>query len=282
MIQVQGGHNKWYTLRFDNDSTEAGTFEMLFDHGIAKSMSWQQASDYTAECIANRYDNLYVAMSGGIDSEYVADVLWRNQIKFTPIILCVPYSVDHHYAMRWCRARNIEPVVFEFEMNDRRLYNEVTRLVNALGFYTNGCVITSWITQWVQQQGGHLVTGEPTLGQRYYHKPITEYMDVWWVQLISQLVFPDYDHPGGFMFYTPELFLAQAVNLNTTVDDVESRAELYGLPYRAKLNPPLEIISDKIFHNIVKINKLNWRGPVTEQGGYGWDRDQLISILKHV
>jgi hypothetical protein len=282
MITVQGGHDNWYTLHFDNESASAGNFEMSFESGLARPMSWTDAADYTAQQIAKKYDNLYLALSGGLDSEFVADVLWRNKIKFTPVIVCLPHSADHHYAIKWCRDRGIEPQVFELEFNDRRLYPEAERLINALGFYSNGCVITSWITNWVQQQQGHLITGEPTLGQRYYHRPITEFMDVWWVQLISQLVFPDYDHPAGFMIYTPEIMLSQAMHLDSSIDDVESRAKLYDLPYRAKLNPPLDIITDRILHNIINVGKLRWSGPMTEQGGHGWDRKVLIEKLQNV
>lgn len=278
MIEVQGGHNNWYTFQY-----QEGTFKMLFDSALAKPMSWDKASTYTAHKIAEKYDNLYLALSGGLDSEYVANVLWRNNIDFTPLIVCLPYSVDHHYAIKWCRDHQVEPEVIELELDDRRLYPEVERLISATGLYSHGCVINSLITNWVMQKGGYLITGEPTLGQRYNHKPITDLLDVWWIEFISQLVFPNYDHPAGFLNYTPEIFLSQALHLDTKLDDVESRAKLHGLPYRAKLSPPMPVLSDRMLHNIISINKLEGTGLTPkDNGGCEWDRTALIEKLQNV
>lgn len=281
MISVQGGHNNWYTLNF---GAVPGTdsFEMLFGSNLAQPMSWKDASNYTAHLISKRYDNLYLGLSGGLDSEYVANVLWRNNIDFVPVIICLPQSVDHHYAIKWCRDHAVEPKIFEFEFDDRRWYPEVERVVSALGFFTQACVVNSWLTNWVMQQGGHLITGEPTLGQRYFHKPITDLMDVWWIQLISQLVFPAYDHPAGFLNYTPEIFLSQALHLDTSLDDPESRAKLHELPYRAKISLPVPVISERLRHNIIKLNNLSLIAPSPKIGGCAWDRQELIQKLQHV
>lgn len=282
MIEVQGGHNSWYTFQYNNECDKPGTFKMLFDSNIATAMSWRAASDYTIQKIVEKYDNIYLALSGGLDSEYVANILWRNNVNFTPVVVCLPRCVDHHYAIKWCRDHQVEPKVFELEVDDRRLYPEVERLIAATGFYNHGCVINSWITNWVIQQGGHLVTGEPTLGQRYAHRPITDLMDVWWIEFISQLVFPDYDHPAGFLNYTPEIFLSQALHLDTLLDDVESRAKLHGLSYRAKLSPPIEIMTSRLLNNIVTVNKLEVVGHVPKNGGCEWYKQDLIKKLQHV
>lgn len=282
MISVAGGHNNWYTLKFGNKANDSDNFEMSFGSNLSKVMSWNDAADFTAKKIAERYNNIYLGLSGGLDSEFVANVLLRNNIKFTPVIVGLPKSTEHHYALKWCRDHDIEPKVFELEFEDRRLYPEVARLVKTLGFYSHGCVVSSWITNWVIQQGGHLVTGEPTLGQRYYHRPITDLMDVWWVQFISQLVFPNYDHPGGFLNYTPEIVLSQAVHLDTALDDAESRAKLHNLPYRPKLSHPLEIISTQRLVDILSIHKLHPVSLSPKNGGCGWDKKDLIEKLQHV
>lgn len=277
MTCVQGGYNNWYTLKFDGSTEDK--FEMLFDSKLARPMTWQDASDYTAQKIAENYSNLYLGLSGGLDSEYVANVFLRNNIPFTPVIICLPQSIEHDYALKWCRDHNIKPKVVEFELDDRRLYPEIARLVKALNFYSNGCVVNSWLTNWVIEQGGHLVTGEPTLGQRYYHRPITELMDVWWIQFTSQLVFPDYDHPGAFLSYTPEIFLSQALHLDTTLDDAESRSKLHNIPYRPKLRYPVEIISRPRLLDIIKIHKLQPASLSPKDGGCSWDRKTLIEKL---
>lgn len=55
------------------------------------------------------FNNIALGLSGGADSESIAELLYRNKIKFTPII--VDYvgknSHDIAYAIRWCHLRQI-------------------------------------------------------------------------------------------------------------------------------------------------------------------------------
>lgn len=277
MIEVQGGHNNWYTLRFNvGNSSDDVLFEMTFGENIAQPMSWNDAADYTAKCIAEKYENLYLGMSGGLDSEHVADILHRNNIKFTPIIGVLPAQVDHHYALRWCRLHNMEPVVIEFEFNDHRLLKIAKHMYQKIGAWTDGSIINTYLSDYVQTNGGAFLFADPTIGKRVFHKPIGEYMDVSWVQLASQLVYNNHNNPNGFMNYTPEIFLAQAQFLDITLDEVESRAKLYNLPFRAKICPALKMVSDEVIYQMIHLLKknVNWI-----PDGCGWYQTDLIKKL---
>ena len=67
------------------------------------TMSFNDAADYTANLIAHKYDNLHLCFSGGLDSEYVATVLCRNEIPFTPVILLTPNNAEIWYAFKFCK-----------------------------------------------------------------------------------------------------------------------------------------------------------------------------------
>ena len=62
-------------------------FEVEWNINNVQKMSFADASDYTALQIASKYPELYLSLSGGMDSIYVASVLHRNRIPFIPIIL---------------------------------------------------------------------------------------------------------------------------------------------------------------------------------------------------
>ncbi len=62
---------------------------------------------------------IYVAMSGGIDSEMVARAMLKEKIPFTPLILQYEKSynkMDIIYAFEFCKQRNITPEIVPFEI----------------------------------------------------------------------------------------------------------------------------------------------------------------------
>lgn len=71
-------------------------------------------------CLKILYDNLYVAMSGGIDSEFVAQTFLDLGIPFKPIIFRVSdlNELDIWWAFKWCRDNSIEPVVVDATIED--------------------------------------------------------------------------------------------------------------------------------------------------------------------
>lgn len=73
----------------------------------------------TAEYIyANKTGKLYVLYSGGMDSEYVCNVLLYLKIPFTPVIIKLQPSYNDHdveYAYKFCRDKNLKPVIFDID-----------------------------------------------------------------------------------------------------------------------------------------------------------------------
>jgi hypothetical protein len=62
---------------------------------------------------------IYVAMSGGIDSELVARVMLRERIPFTPVIARFEKNFnaeDIAFAFDFCRLHNLEPTVVDVDI----------------------------------------------------------------------------------------------------------------------------------------------------------------------
>jgi hypothetical protein len=109
--------DNWIDISWDGlqRRKQKENLRVIFNQKADKIAPFDQVCDQTAQEIYNQHKNLYVALSGGCDSENVANTFYRNKIPFTPIILIYD-NVNHQdqmleswYAIQWCKKHNIEP-----------------------------------------------------------------------------------------------------------------------------------------------------------------------------
>lgn len=259
MITVSGGHNGWWSATLDQDKLKHS-----FNHTQVQTLEFQQAADYTAKLIAKNYNNLFIAMSGGLDSSFVAEVFYRNQIPFTPIIgyLASDDSTadcNHFHAMYWCEQRNIKPLLIDYTVDDPRLLKQFVAMAKKIQLISNGsCMLLDLLDQ-VNLRNGHLIVGDPmipnlTEGNNYFN-PIGEIFDSPWFAIITELFDPT--HPGGFFFYTPEILLAMAKELDLTANESVAKAKLYNIPYRPKTYPDFSCISTQTLNKLYSWYKVD-------------------------
>ena len=104
------GHNNWFDI---NLKKGLNNNEIPFEANLSIPIKpivtdFTIASDQTAKLIANTYQNLYICLSGGLDSEYVAKVFLRNKIPFTAIIICTMENVGEvWFAKHFCNQNNL-------------------------------------------------------------------------------------------------------------------------------------------------------------------------------
>ena len=118
MTWMHGGHNNWFSINL-----ESSPFRLKFNTRASKLYTdFDKAADNTAQLLQQSWGekNLYLALSGGIDSELVANTLLRNKIKFTPIILKIDEinALETWYAEYWCKQNNIQPVILQYTIDD--------------------------------------------------------------------------------------------------------------------------------------------------------------------
>ena len=84
------GKDQWIKMRFNrnyNDPYLDSDMDCyLVPTEPSKVKDIDTVGDEIAQEIFHKYKNIYVAMSGGIDSEWVAKCFHRQGIPFTPII----------------------------------------------------------------------------------------------------------------------------------------------------------------------------------------------------
>ena len=108
--------NDWMTCNLDKRLKDPFVdFKVIFNPVPFKKISFEQASIEAANKIANKYDNLYVSLSGGLDSEYIMLTLYNLKIPFKPIIVLIDEanSLESQYAFYMCKKLNIEPIVLK-------------------------------------------------------------------------------------------------------------------------------------------------------------------------
>ena len=278
MISTTGGHNNWWTVNLDIKlKPKPSTFTIDFNlTKPVKKLSFQDAVDYNVECINKQYKNLYLAMSGGLDSEFVATALFRNNVKFEPVIGHIKNSrnLDFQYALDWCHQHKINPTVLEFELDDPKLLKSTVNFAKNFKLEKLRFPVLITVLDYIDQQGGNALTGDPSIGytdlDENFYQGIGDKFEVWWVEMISSIFKPN--HPGAFFFHTPELVYAQARELDVTLSDSRSRAKLYQLPFRPKTWPPLALTDETRF----KINQICEVDKYSDPAHYGWTKQDLL------
>lgn len=80
---------------------------------------------------ANKDGKLYVLYSGGMDSEYVCEVLLHLKMDFTPVIVDIKYNQhDLDYAFSFCQRKNIKPVVIDIDYDKFVDSGEIIEIAN--------------------------------------------------------------------------------------------------------------------------------------------------------
>jgi hypothetical protein len=78
-----------------------------------KSISFDEATDFTCQQLGDLNKKIFVAFSGGYDSEYVVRSLHKNSINFVPIIVKCGHTHELEYAYETCEELRLEPIILE-------------------------------------------------------------------------------------------------------------------------------------------------------------------------
>lgn len=213
-------------------------FECKFQARAQQYLSFHDACDYTAKVIAQNYSNLYLALSGGLDSLCVANVLKRNKIDFVPVIIDVQNKLldqDVWYAYQWCDQNNVSPMIYQVDQNMYDLINKkLLRYVINNHTYASPIYISCFITE-IIDPNGCLITGdgEPFHVPSHYHDICSDFIELYEGCYYLPLTFGD-RHPGGFFNHTPELLWSMVKWADLSLNTQQIKADLYQLPFRPK------------------------------------------------
>jgi len=287
------GKNQWIKYRLNRSYTNPWPASEL-DVYLCPSKSstivpWEVAAKNVAIDIAENYSNLYVAMSGGIDSEFVARTFLQLGIPFTSIIFKVEdlNELDIWWAFKWCRENNIEPVVVEVT-GDEWVQRLVTISRDFCGRFGAGNGTMSFLYDYVRSAGGKLITGAGF--PEYYPDENLSYM---WTKytdskmsnkngylihepdIIQAIMYPEM--PFNFLSWTPEIVLSYVSARDMTKTSAENKSIIMNCHPRPKNMG----VGDLFFrtHAVLR-NWISIRRKIgTAEADYIGSKDEIIDIL---
>lgn len=262
----------WISISWDGLPVrqEKENIKVTFNRRAKTLIDFDLACDIAASEIYDTHKNLYLALSGGSDSEYVADCLFRNGIPFTPIILnynlakTSDQQYELWYAKYWCKKNNVTPLVVDF--NDyAQSSDEKEKFKFVKPRLLGGLPTIGFLTNLVKELGGKLITGyqleyypdheqmtylEPQLGS--YNGFVMEESDYYLETLEPN------QHPWAFYYWSPEVMAGFVSLWDTRLTMQENKSAIYQTSPRPKFPYPKGFFTDEQFKYRCLFSQQKW------------------------
>jgi hypothetical protein len=225
--------NNWFIPEIKNN-----IFKIFLEPYSFSSNSFFEACCNQAYDLSKKYDNLYIAYSGGLDSEFVLKTFRLCNLKITPVLLESNYNQEEaNWAKEYCLSNKINLEILK--LNDIEFIRELkTRTINkGLSILLGGIPLI--LADYVKEKNGYLLTG---YGECFHNNLLVD----------KRLEFCEYDyyldlydntHPSGFFNYSIEVLYSMIRELDYTIPIQEAKSKLYNLKLRNKIKPTLDLYS---------------------------------------
>lgn len=257
--------NDWATSnlndRFENKNSK---FEVYLNPQQFQKIDFNRACEEAAVEIYQKYKTLYLAFSGGMDSDYILRLFHRLNIPITPIIVCYGNEKENEYAYKTCKELKIDPVVIKPTTEEfiKTFYKEIYLKYNGVGVHT-----TQVYFAYHYIKNGTLITGGNTIGHGR--------------ELIEEDNFAsvgeyDYYIPDSIdlLAYTPEIVysIIQNAKDNIGMEWNIFKSKLYNIEHRNKIKAEYSIVVNSV------IQMLNSKR-VMPQYNHVWTKKEMFKIF---
>lgn len=226
---IDFGHCDWASVKITPER-----MCIRINRPAAIDLNFIDACDWTAQKLAQDWigHDLYLGLSGGVDSELVANVLLKNRIKFVPFILHIDQfnELEAWHAHHWCWRNNVTPVIYHMSVTEfeQKLVPHLAKLYHTRQF---GIIMLLWMADHVLAHGGRLLTSVAELNLDSQTKMFfSDTLDY------PLALYGDNQHPGAFFSYTPELVLSYVKQFNINICEQYNKINFYQVPPRPKYN----------------------------------------------
>lgn len=277
MTWMPGGADGWFSVNVSEAS-----FQLKINRRATRLyQNFDDAADVAAKLLYNDWGNrpLYLALSGGIDSELTARILLKNKIPFTPVILKIGTlnQLETWYAEYWCHSNNIVPVILDYSLDE--FAKEIARLspkLRQIKNYNQAPILL--IYEYAQQHGGCGIYcgGDINLDldrNAFYCASL---------DFVSNLIDVG-NHPTSFFMYTPELALSYVYQFNTNKTEQHNKIAFYKVSPRPKIEYVQALRNTEQYQNVIgKIITLFKVDPFEMEHQKHWygTKEQLIQDLQ--
>lgn len=294
------GSDGWIKYTYNTNPNQLADFSVTLNPvKFATGLDFHTASKNVAEEIANINENIFVAMSGGIDSEHVANTFYNNKIKFTPVIFTCEdlNSLDVWWAYEWCNSRNIIPIVVNYNIDS--FVNHLVK--NSIRYRCRPLplpVAVEVLSEVARKQNALLIAGT---GDFTYYPDIT--MSHMKKQNAANFSYDDYrvkehgyyihiadlvsgimntDMPFNFLSWNPEILYSYIREYDITKDSMTNKARITGCVKRPKNTG----YPDYFYRTHPKLgqlyNKMNFRKEKFTEVDYLGTREQVMNLLRGI
>jgi len=264
--------NNWiYSNIKDRMVDQTNDLKIYFNPQKFSELCFYDSSKNVAVELANKYDNIYLALSGGLDSEFVLVLFKENKIPIKPII--VEYndnSLESSYAIHMCKKLNISPIIINCpdDLYINIFKKELCDKFNIYGFRNIPILLCLKFIEKNNYNNSVLLTGHDVIDDNF-------------TTVASKASFVDWDfcyyylskiHCINFFHYTPEIVYSVIKSFDNITDTQEFKANLYNLDYRPKIKPILSQNMQDYCNKIIS-NKYHPNKYVV------FDKEELLTIM---
>jgi hypothetical protein len=227
--------NNWLSTNLKDRVNGLCEFEIEIIPYEFTSINFIENSKRLAYKLTEQYDNLYIAYSGGLDSEFVLKTFVENKLPITPILVSTPFNqIELRYATNFCEQLHIQPEIITFtgeefieklriKTHERNMFALLGGLPLVIADMIDGKLITGY--------------GEPFWTVHHYERMIDciDYPNLEFCEYDFYLDDYDSSHPSGFFSYDISVFYSMIKELDYNLSFSEAKAKLYKLEHRNKM-----------------------------------------------
>lgn len=209
-------------------------FKVQFNFQPFSPSSFKEESEKVCEDLYHKYgDNLFLAFSGGSDSEYILNTFLRLGIPITPVIVSCPFNqTDIIPAFSYCKNNNIVPIVISYgdeylEISKDKIYNK--GLLSPIG------LTPLLVYDHVKHLGGKVISGqgEPLpITNRNSSTDISSKIQMYEFEFYMDIYAED--QPAPFYCYNQNIFYSYIKEIDKSLDLQYAKCLLYNVLPRKK------------------------------------------------
>jgi len=227
--------NNWLQTNLTNRANGLCEFNLKITPYEFTTTNFIENSKRLAYKLAERYDKLYIAYSGGLDSEFVLKTFLENKLPITPVIVSTSFNqIEMAYALDFCNQYNAKPEIISFgddefieKLQDKTHKRNMFALLGGVPL-----ILADMID-------GKLITGvcDPFWVVHHYERMIDSkyYPNLEFCEYDFYLDSYDNSHPGGFFAYDISVLYSMIKEADYNLSFSNAKVKLYNLKPRTKM-----------------------------------------------
>lgn len=227
--------NKWLSHNLAQRTKDNKLpFEIEFNFKPFSPLSFREESEKVCEDLYDKYkDNLFLAFSGGSDSEYILNTFLKLGIPITPVIVSCPFNqTDITPAFSYCKNKGIVPVILTYgneylKISKDKIYDR--GLLSPIG------LTPLLVYDHVKDLGGKVISGQgeplPITNKGIFtniSSKIQMYEFEFYMDIYAE------DQPPPFYCYNQNIFYSYIKEIDKSLDLQHAKCVLYDIPIRKK------------------------------------------------